>query len=66
MSNQSSKQYSAILPAYFFVIYIILFLTNSAAYAVQGYGLALRYLLKPLSIDKLAEGHWESNDFALC
>lgn len=34
---------------------IILFLTNSAAYAVQGYGLALRYLLKPLSIDKLAE-----------
>ena len=34
---------------------IILFLTNSAAYAVQGYGLALRYLLKPLTIDKLAE-----------
>ena len=28
MSNQSSKQYSAILPAYFFVVYIILFLTN--------------------------------------
>lgn len=34
---------------------IILFLTNSAAYAVQGYGLALRYLLKPLTMDKLAE-----------
>jgi len=34
---------------------IILFLTNSAAYAVQGYGLALRYLLKPLSAGALAE-----------
>ena len=28
MSNQPPKQYSAILPAYFFVVYIILFLTN--------------------------------------
>lgn len=34
---------------------IILFLTNSASYAVQGYGLALRYLLKPLTKDALAE-----------
>ena len=34
---------------------VILFLTNSAAYAVRGYGLALRYLLKPLSTEALAE-----------
>lgn len=34
---------------------IILFVTNSAAYAVQGYGLALRYLLKPLSPAAIAE-----------
>lgn len=34
---------------------IILFLTNSASYAVQGYGLALRYLLKPLTANALAE-----------
>ena len=34
---------------------IIIFVTNSAAYAVRGYGLALRYLLKPLSFDALAE-----------
>lgn len=34
---------------------IILFTTNSAAYAVQGYGLALRYLLKPLTQEAVAE-----------
>lgn len=34
---------------------IIVFATNSAAYAVRGYGLALRYLLKPLSEDAVAE-----------
>lgn len=34
---------------------IILFITNSAAYAVRGYGLALRYLLKPLTMDALRE-----------
>lgn len=34
---------------------IILFATNSAAYAVRGYGLALRYLLKPLTEDALSE-----------
>lgn len=34
---------------------IILFATNSAAYAVQGYGLALRYLLKPLTIESVTE-----------
>lgn len=34
---------------------IILFATNSAAYAVQGYGLALRYLLKPLTLQPVAE-----------
>lgn len=34
---------------------IILFVTNSAAYAVQGYGLALRYLLKPLTAEALRE-----------
>lgn len=34
---------------------IILFVTNSAAYAIQGYGLALRYLLKPLTRDVLSE-----------
>ena len=32
---------------------IIFFVTNSAAYAVQGYGLALRYLLKPLTAEAL-------------
>lgn len=34
---------------------IILFVTNSAAYAIQGYGLALRYLLKPLTREVLSE-----------
>lgn len=34
---------------------IIIFATNSAAYAIQGYGLALRYLLKPLTLDALSE-----------
>lgn len=34
---------------------IILFATHSAAYAVQGYGIALRYLLKPLTADALSE-----------
>lgn len=34
---------------------IIVFATNSAAYAIQGYGLALRYLLKPLTFDAVAE-----------
>lgn len=34
---------------------IIIFATNSAAYAVQGYGLALRYLLKPLTEPAITE-----------
>lgn len=34
---------------------IIVFATNSAAYALRGYGLALRYLLKPLTEDAVAE-----------
>ena len=34
---------------------IIVFATNSAAYAVRGYGLALRYLLKPLTFEAVAE-----------
>lgn len=34
---------------------IILFVSNSADYAVRGYGLALRYILKPLKSDALAE-----------
>lgn len=34
---------------------IIIFATNSAAYAVRGYGLALRYLLKPLTFEAIAE-----------
>lgn len=34
---------------------IIIFATNSAAYAVQGYGLALRYLLKPLTGPAITE-----------
>lgn len=34
---------------------IILFVTNSASYAVQGYGLALRYLLKPLTLEALSD-----------
>lgn len=34
---------------------VIIFATNSAAYAVRGYGLALRYLLKPLSMETLSE-----------
>ena len=34
---------------------IILFATHSAAYAVQGYGIALRYLLKPLKAEALSE-----------
>ena len=34
---------------------IIVFVTNSAAYAVRGYGLALRYLLKPLTIEAVCE-----------
>lgn len=34
---------------------IILFVTNSAAYAVRGYGLALRYLLKPLCVEVLKD-----------
>ena len=33
----------------------ILFVTNTAAYAIRGYGLALRYLLKPLARDVLEE-----------
>ena len=34
---------------------VIIFATNSAAYAVSGYGLALRYLLKPLRIETISE-----------
>lgn len=34
---------------------IILFVTGSAAYAIRGYGLALRYLLKPLTAQMLHE-----------
>jgi DNA-binding LytR/AlgR family response regulator len=34
---------------------IIVFATNSADYAVRGYGLALRYLLKPLTLKSVAE-----------
>lgn len=34
---------------------IIVFATNSSAYAVRGYGLALRYLLKPLTFEAVAE-----------
>lgn len=34
---------------------IILFVSNSAEYAVRGYGLALRYILKPLNQGILAE-----------
>lgn len=34
---------------------IIIFATNSAAYAVRGYGLALRYLLKPLTFEAISE-----------
>ena len=34
---------------------VIIFATNSAAYAVRGYGLALRYLLKPLQMDAISE-----------
>lgn len=34
---------------------IIIFATNSAAYAVRGYGLAIRYLLKPLCLETLSE-----------
>lgn len=34
---------------------LIIFATNSAAYAVRGYGLALRYLLKPLTEDAVSE-----------
>lgn len=34
---------------------IILFTTNSPAYAIRGYGLALRYLLKPLTLDAVTE-----------
>ena len=34
---------------------VIIFATNSAAYAVRGYGLALRYLLKPLRLEMLSE-----------
>ena len=34
---------------------IIIFATNSADYAVRGYGLALRYLLKPLKLKNIAE-----------
>lgn len=34
---------------------LIIFATNSAAYAVRGYGLALRYLLKPLTFEAVAE-----------
>lgn len=34
---------------------IIIFATNSAAYAVRGYGLALRYLLKPLTFEAVSE-----------
>lgn len=34
---------------------IIIFVTNSPVYAVSGYGLALRYLLKPLTMDALAD-----------
>lgn len=34
---------------------IILFATNSAAYALRGYGLALRYLLKPLTFEAVSE-----------
>ena len=32
---------------------IILFLTNSTAYAIRGYGIAFRYLTKPVVQDKL-------------
>ena len=34
---------------------LIIFATNSAAYAIQGYGLALRYLLKPLTFEAVSE-----------
>lgn len=34
---------------------LIIFATNSAAYAIQGYGLALRYLLKPLTLEAVSE-----------
>ena len=34
---------------------IILFTTNSAVYAIRGYGLALRYLLKPLTLEAVTE-----------
>lgn len=34
---------------------LIIFATNSAAYAVRGYGLALRYLLKPLTFEAVSE-----------
>lgn len=34
---------------------LIIFATNSAAYAVRGYGLALRYLLKPLTYEAVSE-----------
>lgn len=34
---------------------LIVFATNSAAYAIQGYGLALRYLLKPLTFEAVSE-----------
>ncbi len=34
---------------------VIIFVTNSAAYAVSGYGLALRYLLKPLTMESLRD-----------
>lgn len=34
---------------------IIIFATNSAAYAVRGYGLAIRYLLKPITAGAISE-----------
>ena len=34
---------------------LIIFVTHTPAYAVQGYGIAFRYLLKPVSLAALAE-----------
>lgn len=40
---------------------LIIFVTNSSAYTIRGYGVALRYLVKPLSKELL----WEALDTAL-
>lgn len=41
---------------------IIIFLTNSTAYAIRGYGIAFRYLTKPIAEDQLAK----ALDAAIC